>query len=248
MIRLVAIFALLSVAANLKAGTDQQTQAMEAARDALYSSHGGTIVSKLLIERFEHLHNEGDSVSILEAQGWIGGDLHKLWLKTEGEYFWDESELEEFEIQALYSRAVHPFWDFQVGLRHDVRPQLSRNYAVVGFQGTAPYWFELDASLFISDEGDASARVETEYELLLTQRLVLQPRLEINVALSDDAPTGIGSGLSTAQAGLRLRYEFTRQIALYTGVSRKRAFGDTVGLLGEEGDAAFFLIGVSAWF
>ena len=130
---------------------------------------------RVMGERLEYLSQEGDSAAAWEGQGWYGGDLNKLWFKTEGES--EQGHLEEAEVQLLYSRAVRPFWDVQVGARHNFQPNPSRNYAVVALQGTAPYWFELESALFLSDRGDVSARFEAEYDLRFTQRLLLQPRL-----------------------------------------------------------------------
>ena len=224
---------------------------MAEARAELKSGHGGQIHALILGERLEYRSNEGDPLLILEGQGWVGGDLRKLWLKTEVEYETRERRVEKAEAQALYSRAITPFWDFQVGLRRDFRPDPSATYAVVGAQGLAPHWFEIDGQLFLSDGGDVSARLEAEYEFLLTQRLVLQPSIEIDVALSDDEDAGVGAGLSTAEAGLRLRYEVIREFAPYVGVSWERAFGDTRNFAeadGEDGERISWVTGIRLWF
>ncbi|MEM1230519.1 MAG: copper resistance protein B [Pseudomonadota bacterium] len=224
---------------------------MARARAALKRSHGAQINTLLLGERLELGEIDGDAQSTWEAQGWRGSDRHKLWLKTEGEYEHEEQRFEEAELQVLYSRAVAPFWDLQAGLRHDVTPNPSRTYAVIGLQGLAPYWFELDGALFLSDRGDLSARLEAEYELRFTQRLILQPRLELNAALSSDEAIGTGRGLSTAQAGLRLRYEFKRRFAPYLGVRWARDYGQTRRLRrerGEPGAGVTWLAGLRFWF
>jgi len=142
-----------------------------------------------------------------DLQGWFGGDLNKFWWKTEGHI--DGGNTESAELQFLYSKAISPYFDLQIGIRHDVEPDPSINYAVIGIQGLAPQWFEIDAAAFISDEGDVSARFETEYDLLLTQRLVLQPRFELNV----------GELERTTDLDLRLRYEIRRKIAPYIGIN-----------------------------
>lgn len=220
-------------------------------RAALRSDHGGQVNSLILGERLEYQSNDGDPLLVWEGQGWVGGDLQKLWFKTEGEYETHESRFEEAELQALYSRAVSPFWELQAGLRYDVNPNPSRTYAVIGVQGLAPYWFELDGALFLSNNGDLSARFEAEYELRFTQRLMLQPRVELSAAFSNDKDIGVGSGLSTAQAGLRLRYEVTREFAPYIGVSWSQAFGATKDFERAEGNEAkqvSFVAGVRFWF
>lgn len=225
--------------------------AMAQARAALKSGHGAQINSLILAERLEYHSNDGEPLMVLEGQGWVGGDLRKLWLKTEGEYATEHNRLEEFELQALYSRAVSPFWDLQMGLRQDIRPQPARTYAVIGAQGLAPYWFELDAAVFLSDQGDVSARLEAEYEIHLSQRLKLQPRLELNAALTADEDIAVGSGLSTVAAGLRLRYEITREFAPYVGVSWSQSFAETRDyrrLQGERTRQVSLVAGLRLWF
>ena len=135
----------------------------------------------------------------------------------------------------------------QAGIRYDIKPNPSRSYAVIGLQGVAPYWFEVDVAVFLSNKGDLSARLEAEYELRLTQRLLLQPRLELNLAASDDDAIGVGAGLSTAQAGLRLRYEITREFAPYVGVSWSRAFGETADRATDPRRTSF-VAGLRFWF
>lgn len=224
---------------------------MAASRDALKKNNGGQTNSLILVERIESQIRNGDAEAVWEAQGWIGGDINKAWLKTEGEFSDEDSRFEEAELQALYSRAISPFWDVQFGVRHDFRPDPSRNYAVVGFQGLAPYWFEVDAQVFLSDQGDVSVRLEGEYELRLTQRLILQPRVELNAAFSDDAEIGVGAGLSEVDVGLRLRYEIRREFAPYLGVSWNRQFGATQALLVAEDrsiDEFAWVAGLRMWF
>lgn len=209
------------------------------------------IYTFLHVEQLEHRWTDGeDDLLAWEVRGWVGGDYHKLAFKTEGEWLTD-GETESAEAQLLYSRLISDFWDVQAGIRYDFEPQPERAYAVVGFQGLARYFFEVDAHAFISDEGDVSARLEAEYELLLTQKLVLQPALEVNVAFSEDEERGIGSGLNDVELGLRLRYEIVREFAPYIGVNWERSFGDTADLAREEGedDEEFSVVaGVQVWF
>lgn len=224
---------------------------MAKARARLKADHGNQINSLIIGERLEYQSGEGNPLTVWEGQGWIGRDLQKLWIKTEGEYNVEDGEFEEAELQALYSRAISPFWDLQAGLRHDIKPNPSRTYAVLGAQGLAPYWFELDGAFFLSDEGDASVRFEAEYEFRFTQRLILQPRVELNAAFSDDEDIGVGSGLSTVQAGLRLRYEVRREFAPYIGVSWNRAFGETKDFkqaAGEDAGELSWVAGLRFWF
>ena len=224
--------------------------AMAAARAALKNGHGNQLNSLFIAERLEHQSGDNEDVVVWEAQGWLGTDAHKLWVKTEGDYEVGETA-EEVELQLLYSRAVSPFWDIQAGVRHDFEPSPNRSHLVLGAQGLAPYWFEVDTALFLSDEGKVSARFEAEYELFLTQRLILQPRVEINLATSADEELGIGKGLYDSVAELRLRYEIRREFAPYIGVSWGGDFGDTADLVKREGGdprQSAVVIGLRMWF
>ena len=238
--------------ADAQSSSNDYTDAeLAAARDALWDSHGAQINYLFISERLEYQSNGGEAVGVWEAQGWVGSDVNKLWLKTEGEFEFEGSEVEEAEVQALYSRAVGPFWDFQAGIRHDIRPEPSRTHAVLGFQGLAPYWFELDTALFLSDEGVASARLEAEYELRLTQRLILQPRLELNVAFDDDEAIDLGRGVSESELALRLRYEIRREFAPYLGIAWRASFGDTRDIIEEAGGSAeelSIVAGLRFWY
>ncbi len=188
------------------------------------------------IDQLEFRSQDGDDIAAWEGQARIGGDRHKLAVKSEGEYVVDPSKMETAEVQLLYLRLISDFFDAQIGVRHDFRPDPSRTYAVVGINGLAPQWLEVDASLFLSEEGDVSARFEVEYDILFTQRLVLQPEAEINVAFSDDEPTGVGSGVSNVELGLRLRYEFAREFAPYLGISWERKLAGTSDFARAEGE------------
>ena len=162
----------------------------------------------------------------------------------------DIVDTDDAEIQALYSRAIAPFWDVQAGLRYDIEPD-GVAHGVVALNGLAPYWFEVDASAFLSERGDLTARVEAEYELLLTQRLILQPRIEANLSAQDIPERETGSGLNSIDAGLRLRYEIKREFAPYIGVEWQSAFGDTRDLInaaGGDGDEVVFLVGLRTWY
>ncbi len=202
-----------------------------------------------LIDRLEGVWpEEGDESLLWDAQGWWGGDLSKLWWKSEGDI--EDGDVGDAELQLLYSRAITAFFDVQAGVRQDLEPD-SRTYAVLGLQGLAPYWFELDAAAFVSEEGDVSARLEAEYDLLLTQRLVLQPRAETEVAFEDDPERGLGSGFTGVDLGLRLRYEIRRELAPYIGVEWSRALGETADLVraaGGEDETTALVAGVRIWF
>ena len=188
------------------------------------------------IDQLELRSQDGDALLVWEGQGRIGTDDDKLALKTEGEYFRAEGKVENAEVQLLYQRLISDFFDAQVGIRHDFKPDPSRTFGVIGINGLAPQWFEADASFFVSQKGDASVRLEAEYDILLTQRLVLEPSAEINLAFSDDRKTGVGSGLSDVELGLRLRYEFEREFAPYVGINWEQKVGTTANFASDEGE------------
>lgn len=196
------------------------------------------------------LNDEGHHAYAWEAQGWIGTDYDKLFLKSEGEQPLD-APLEKAEVQLLYSRLISDFFDVQAGVRYDLEPDPERTYAVLGLQGLAPQFFEVDTALFLSEKGDVSARFEAEYDLLITQRLVLQPLAELNVAVQEVDELGLGSGPTGIEFGLRLRYEITREFAPYIGMHYERDLFDTADFTRDEGgevDAVSFVAGVRLWF
>lgn len=222
-----------------------------AVHDHHQQMHGGMVNSLLMADRVEFTEHDGTDVLQWELQGWLGTDEHKLWLKSEGERDQDAGETEESELHLLYSRAVAPYWDLQAGLRHDDGDAGTVSYATVGLMGLAPYWFETDAALFLSEAGKWSARLEVEYELRFTQRLILQPRLELNHAFSDDAAAATRQGFNDNSLGLRLRYEFLREVAPYVGVELWQARGGTGAALqraGSDRSEARIVAGLRLWY
>ena len=207
------------------------------------------LLTKVMIGQFENRATGGSDPVVLEAQGWIGKDLQKLWIKADIERV--AGATEENELQFLYSRAVAPYWDFQIGWRTDVRPKRGRDWLALGFQGLAPYFFEVDAAAFIGEGGQTALRLEAEYEMLFTQKLILTPEITVNFHGKNDEKTGTGSGLSDAQLGLRLRYEIRREFAPYVGVNFNKKYGKTADYASAEGGEvsdAQFVVGVRAWF
>ena len=226
-------------------------EAMAASRQTLIVENGDVRTTALIIDRLEAGFGDGGDTYLWDVQGWSGGDINRFWWKSEGEGEFGGA-LEEAELQALYSRAVTPFWDVQAGVRQDFRPDGDdTTHLVLGLQGLAPYWFEIDAAAFLSTKGDLTARVEAEYDQRLTQRLILQPRLEIDASASDIPELEIGSGLSSIEAGLRLRYEFRKEFAPYVGVEWSRALGNTADYIdarGGEAEDTRVVVGLKAWF
>lgn len=203
----------------------------------------------LLFDRLEYFDGRDEHGAAFDTQAWYGNDANKLWLKAEGETA--AGRLRDLRLEALWDRPVGAFWDMQVGVRHDAGIGPGRNWAAFGVQGLAPYGFELQATAYVGQSGRTALRFESEYELLLTQRLILQPRFEANLYGRGDPQRGIGSGLSDAALGLRLRYEFRRQLAPYLGVEFERRFGETATLARDAGEPAFdarLVAGLRLWF
>lgn len=203
----------------------------------------------ILVDRLEYRSQAGPDFRVWDAQGWIGGDTNKFWFKTEGE---NEvgGRTERAEAQALYARRISPFWHVQAGVRRDSRSGISRNSAVLAVQGLAPYWFDVEAMLF-GDRRGLSGRVELETDLLATQRLIFQPRIETQFSGYADRDRGVGRGIEHVEAGLRLRYEIRRELAPYIGVSWTRKLGDTADLArarGERVRESSIVAGIRLWY
>ena len=247
------LLALLAVAATTPAlGADAGAGHVPADWPHVHEDHRN--FGYLLVDRLEYRDDEGPNHLLWDAQGWYGGDYRRLWLKTEGERPVSDSN-GEVELQALYGQLVAPYWDVQAGVRYDRALGSGRDrdraFGVLGIQGTAPYRFETDTALFVSEDGDLSLRAEFEYELLLTQRLVLQPRVEINAAAQRVRSWGVGSGVNDVQLGLRLRYEIRREFAPYVGVEWTRKLGDTADIARDEGEEVSvptLVAGLRLWF
>jgi len=186
-----------------------------------------------------------------EVQGWIGGDFNKFWWKNEGEGVFEGSDEWEMETDLLYSRLITPFWNVQIGAQYasewhedDYEDRWS---GAIALQGLAPYAFELDQSLYISEDGDFTLEIEAEYDLRITQRLVLQPRAEIGIAFQDVPERDLGAGMTEVKLDLRLRYEIKREFAPYVGVRSQFLVGETDNIAearGEDSEQLFFMAGV----
>jgi len=193
---------------------------------------------------------DGTSGYRWDGEAWFGGDINRLVLTSEGEGAFRRG-IESAELQALFSHAVGPYFNLRAGVRHDIRPSPTRTYATIGFEGVAPHMIEIAGALFLSEKGELLGRIEGHYDQRITQRLVLQPRVEMNLAAQDVPATRTGSGLSKAELGLRLRYEITRRFAPYVGLSWERRFGDTARYARRAGDdvaTRSFVGGVRFWF
>lgn len=207
------------------------------------------IHSLLLIDQLESWDADEGTGLAWEARGWIGIDLDRAWLRTQGEHI--DGSTEAADLELLYGRSIAVWWEVVAGLRHDFRPGEQRTFAAVGVQGLAPQRVEIEATAYLGEHGHSALRLSTEYELLLTNRLILQPLLEFDLYGKDDPERGIGSGLSSTEAALRLRYEITRRFAPFLGIVHERTFGHTADLRRGQSQAVSdtrFVIGLRTWF
>ncbi len=224
-------------------------EAMRASRKALYHEHGDMALYWFQGDRLEYRAREGDNGYLWDVQGYYGNDTDKFWLKSEGEGSFGE-KIEQAEIQALWSHAIGPFFDLQTGVRQDLHGA-DRTHLVVGAQGVAPYHLEIDIAGFVSNKGDLTARIEGEYDHRLTQKLILQPRAEINLSAQDIPELEIGSGIVSIEAGLRLRYEIIPEFGPYIGIEQEWKLGGSRDFaIADEEDSSVtnYVIGVRFWF
>jgi copper resistance protein B len=201
----------------------------------------------LLMEEFEYRAG-GEGAFQWEGQAWYGNDSHKLWLKSEGKLSNEQVEHGRHEI--LYDRPFSTFFDLQAGLRADIDDDPGRGWFAFGVQGLAPYFFDVSATAYAGSYGRFAVNAEASFDLLLTQRLILQPKAEIDIYTKSDAARGIGSGLSEFEGGVRLRYEITRKFAPYVGLAYDRKFGSTKRLsisIDEDPETLSLLFGIHAW-
>ncbi|MND82434.1 Copper resistance protein B precursor [compost metagenome] len=230
----------------------QLTDADRAAAFAPLPGHGihdKAINGLLVLDQFEYQDADGGSTLSWSVKGWLGGDIDRLWLRSEGER--TNGVTEDAELQALWGHAIGPWWDVVAGVRQDFKPAAPQTWAAIGVQGMALYNFEAEITAFLGENGQSALRLEGEYDILLTNRLILQPMAEVNVYGKNDPARGIGSGLADTEAGLRLRYEIVRQFAPYIGVTWNRAYGNSADLARDEGEDSRdtrFVAGVRMWF
>jgi copper resistance protein B len=230
--------------------------------DRVMDMHDDPLLAMFKLDQFERAHGDDAYSSSWEAEAWIGHDFDKLWVRTEGER---ESGVTDARIEAFWDHAFASFWDWQLGVRHDFgngpqRPlsaihglrgtwaPAQRSWAAFGVQGLAPYWFEVEATAYVGEQGRTAMRLRAEYELLLTQRLILQPELEANLYSKSDPARGVTDGLSDIEFGLRLRYEIRRELAPYVGVVWVRRFGDSGALPMHAGSDTQLVAGLRVWF
>ena len=208
------------------------------------------IIAHALLDQFEGRIGGPDPSFRWDGQAWVGTDYDKFWVKSEG-FVQHGGRVEDGRHEFLYDRAVSPYFDLQAGLRSDLDSGTTRNWAAFGVQGLLPYFFDLEATGYVSDQGHFAGRLQASYDLLITQRLILQPEAELNVYSKADPGRSVGAGLSDIDAGIRLRYEISRKLAPYLGVAYEGRFGQTADSARREGQTtqgARFVFGIRSWF
>ena len=224
--------------------------AMQPTRAALRREHGGGSFNQVMIDLAEIKIADGHTGYKFEADAWFGGDINRLVVKADGEGEFGEA-IDGVELKALYSRAIGPYFNLQGGVRQDLGVGPDRTHAVIGVEGLAPYWFEVDGYFYLSTEGEVRASASAEYDQRITQRLILQPKVEFDLSAQNIPELGIGSGLTSAEIGLRLRYEIVREFAPYIGIVHEAKFGRTADFARAAGDgpsSTNLVVGVRAWF
>lgn len=223
--------------------------AMRQSREALYNEHGNMLLFWFQGDRLEYRTRQGEDGYLWDVQGYYGNDTDKFWFKSEGEGSFGEP-IEQAEMQALWSHAIGPFFDLQAGVRQDFHGP-ERAHLALGVQGVAPYFLEIDIAGFVSNKGDLTARIEGEYDHRLTQKLILQPRAEINLSAQDIPELEIGSGIDSIEAGVRLRYEITPEFGPYVGIEQEWKLGGSRRFAiadGENPNVTNYVIGLRFWF
>lgn len=226
-------------------------EAMAKSRAAMMRDEGGTqTFALLMLDQLEWQPDAGRDGYRWRGEAWFGGDRDRLVLSSEGEGAFGRA-VGDAEVQALFSRAIDPYFNLRAGVRQDLGPGARRTWATIAIEGLAPYWFEIGGAAFVSTKGEVTARLEGYYDQRITQRLILQPRVEANLSAQRIAETGTGGGLSSVEAGLRLRYELRREFAPYVGVNWERRLGATADMARARGDGTggiALVAGVRAWF
>jgi copper resistance protein B len=208
------------------------------------------ILVHAILDKFEGRIGDGQNAFRWDGQAWIGTDHDKLWLKSEG-FALGKGRVDDGRHEFLYDRAISTYADLQAGIRTDWDSGTGRTWAALGVQGLAPLFFDYEATGYLSDGGHAALRLAASYDLLLTQRLILQPAVEMSFNSKADPGRRVGAGLSDIDAGIRLRYEISRKFAPYVGVAYVGRFGQTASFAHKEGEgtaAVQFVFGIRSWF
>lgn len=213
-----------------------------------HAVHDRAVHTYVLFDRVELQAADEGTRAVINTHGWIGRDRDRLWFQAEGDA--DGDGVDGAHAYVWYGRQIARWWDVVAGVRQDFTGA-GRTWASAGIQGLAPYWFDIDATLSVGASGRTHLRAEVQYELLLTNRLMLQPSFEAEAYGRSDMEAGVGAGLSQTDLGVRLRYELRREVAPYAGVVWNRTWGRTADLAraaGEEEARTSFVAGLRVWF
>ncbi len=214
-----------------------------------HDMHDTGIYSYFLFNKLEIFQIDSNVGQAWEGQGWIGGDINRIWLRSEGERIAGGTESADLEV--FYGRSIARWWDAVIGIRHDFKPDESQSYLAIGLIGLAPQKFEIEATAYVGQHGQSALNIEAEYELLLTNRWILQPLVEADFYTKNQPERGIGRGLSTAELGLRLRYEISRQFAPYFGIVYEKSFAKTADFRRQQLESTsdtYIVLGIRSWF
>jgi copper resistance protein B len=214
-----------------------------------HAAHDDRVHSYWELDHLEARDADPGAALAWDARAWIGKDTQRLWLRSEGEQV--DGWVHAADLEVLWGRSVSPWWDVVAGVRHDTGIGPSRTFAAVGVQGTAPYKMEVEATAYLGEGGRSAARLEAHYDTLLSNRWIVQWNAEANLLGRADPERGLGAGLATMEAGMRIRYEVTRRFAPYVGVVHEQAFGATARMrrdAGEPRDDTRVVAGVRIWF
>jgi copper resistance protein B len=206
-------------------------------------------LGSFIVDRLEGVNARDDFSMTYDWQAWYGQDYDKLVIRAEGEI--DQGTFKNNRNEALWGHALTAFWDTQLGVRVDSGLGTDRVWGAFGVQGFAPYWIYIEATAYVGEEGRTAFRLEAEYDVLITQKLILQPRVEVNFYSQSDPSRLVSSGLSNIEAGLRLRYEIKREFAPYIGIEWASSFGSAADIIqsqGKQAEETRFVAGVHFWF
>jgi copper resistance protein B len=229
-------------------GTPALAQTHAGHDEQAHTVHDEVVSYYVLLDEFEWQGSELGGLH-WDNKGWVGRDLDRLWFRSE--LSTDDGTVDDAEMHVMYGRAFSRWWEVVGGVRQDFRPGPTQTWAAFGIQGLAPYWLEVEITGYVGAGGRTALRLETETDLLITNRLVLQPLIEVNLSGKSDPERGVGSGLKSTETGLRLRYEFRRELAPYIGVTWNRKYGETADFAeqaGEKAGTTRLLVGIRAWF
>ena len=247
----VTLLALLAAPAGAQTSPpNSATSAMTPMDAAMAPVMDRAITAHAILDQFEGRTGGSATDFRWSGQGWIGSDYDKLWVKTEG-FRRNNGTVDDGRHELLYDHAISTYFDLQGGIRSDLDSLSTRNWAAFGLQGLAPLFFNLESTAYVSDQGHFAGRVEASYDLMLTQRLILQPEIELNLYSKADPVRRVGAGFSDIDTGLRLRYEITRKFAPYLGVAYDGKFGQTASFARRAGDSTGdvrFVFGIRSWF